>query len=280
MDLQQRLHPMVPRLAYVVKNTRETHDTVTIVAAGTDGVAEFEFLPGQFHMIGVPGVGEIPVSISGDASKTRRLVHTIRDVGAVSHALTTLRPGESLTVRGPYGQPWPVEKAEGKDVIVLAGGIGLAPLRPVIYHIMNYRAKYGKFALLYGARSPEDILYRKELAEWRSSFGVNVSVTVDRASASWHGDVGVVTKLISRTGVDPENTIVMICGPEIMMRYGVEEFLRCKFLEDNIYLSMERNMKCGFGHCGHCQLRGEFICRSGPVYPLNVISQLMEVREL
>lgn len=274
------MNPMLPRLVYVLKNIRETADTFTLEAAGTDGVSHFHFTPGQFHMIGLPGVGEIPISISGNPEHPRVLVHTLREVGAVTRALGSLRPNDEFTVRGPYGTPWPVEPAQGKDVVLIAGGIGLAPLRPMIYEVMGNRDRYGRFGLLYGTRSPEDILYRKELGQWRASFDMDLWMTVDRATAQWRGNVGVVTQLVSRAPFDPTKTVAMVCGPEGMMVYAVEELLHRGIPASSIYVSMERNMKCGIGLCGHCQLRGEFTCRTGPVYRYDTVAELLEVREL
>lgn len=271
---------MVPRTAYVIRNHRETADTFTVEAAGMDGVSEFLFDPGQFHMLGLPGIGEVPVSISGDPAAPRTLVHTMREVGAVTRALTHLRPNDAFTVRGPYGASWPVAAAEGRDLVLIAGGIGLAPLRPVIYRVMANRARFGRFGLLYGTRTPDDILFSKELSRWRSSFDMDLSITVDRSTPNWRGNVGVVTKLVSRAPFEPGNTVAMVCGPEVMMRFAVDELLHRGVPSDSIYVSLERNMKCGIGLCGHCQIRGEFVCRSGPVYRHDAIAELLEVREL
>jgi NAD(P)H-flavin reductase len=271
---------MLPRLAYVVRKARETADTFTLEAAGTDGVAEFRFEPGQFHMIGLPGVGEVPISISGNPGAPRLLVHTLREVGAVTRALTNLKTNDEFTVRGPFGAAWPVKEAEGKDLVLVAGGIGLAPLRPVIYQVMAQRHLYGRFVLLYGTRSPDDILFRKELSQWRSSFDMDLSIAVDRSTGNWRGNVGVVTRLVPRAPFEPANSIAMVCGPEVMMTFAVEELLQRGVPDSSIYVSLERNMKCGIGLCGHCQLRGEFTCRTGPVYRFDKVSSLLEVREL
>lgn len=271
---------MLPRLAYVVRKTRETADTITLEAAATDGVAEFRFEPGQFHMIGLPGVGEVPISISGNPGAPRLLIHTLREVGAVTRALANLKANDEFTVRGPFGTAWPTREAEGKDVVLVAGGIGLAPLRPVIYTIMNHRHLFGRFVLLYGTRTPEDILFRKELSQWRASFDMDLSIAVDRSSGSWRGNVGVVTKLVPRAPFEPANSIGMVCGPEVMMTYAVEELLQRGIPETNLFVSMERNMKCGIGLCGHCQLGSEITCKTGPVYRYDKISRLMGVWEL
>lgn len=272
--------PMVPRMMTLKSARKETQDTFTMELLYEDGVSEHGFLPGQFNMIGALGVGEVPISISGDPEDPKRLIHTIREVGATTSALRKVRVGRSVTVRGPYGRPWPMEELEGRDVILIAGGIGLAPLRPVIYSIMNHRDRYGRFVVLYGARTPEDILFEKELMSWRAQFDAEIIVTVDRASKEWRGNVGVVTKLVQRAHASPPDAVAMVCGPEIMMRFAVKELLNRGVPSSQIYISMERNMKCGIGLCGHCQLRGEFVCRSGPVYRYEEVEKLLEVREL
>jgi NAD(P)H-flavin reductase len=171
-----------------------------------------------------------------------------------------------LGLRGPFGSSWPVELAEGKDVVVVAGGIGLAPLRSVIYHVMARRERYGLVALLYGARTPADMLYRRELERWRSHFDLEVFVTVDRATGTWRGSVGVVTKLIQLVSFDPQNTLAFVCGPEIMMRFTAAELQKRGVAPDHLYVSMERNMKCAVGLCGHCQFGPRFVCKDGPVF--------------
>ena len=244
----------------------ELRDTFSLMLQPTDGLAGFRFLPGQFNMLYVYGVGEVPISISGDPARKDVLVHTTREVGAVTRAMRRLKVGDCLGVRGPYGKAWPAEKAEGQDVVLITGGIGLAPLRPMIYHLLSHREKFGRLVLLYGARTPEDILYPKDLEKWRSRFDLELHLTVDYATGSWRGNVGVVTPLVGRSPFDPKNCIAMVCGPEIMMRFAVMELQKRGVEDDRIYLSMERNMKCGIGLCGHCQLGPTFVCKDGPVY--------------
>jgi len=271
--------PMVPRVARVRQRQRNLSDTWTLVLEMEDG-EPLDFLPGQFNMLTVFGVGEVPISISGDPDKRGGLVHTIRDVGPVSGALARLTPGEAVGVRGPFGTAWPVKEARGSDVVILAGGLGLAPLRPAIYSILANRRHYGKVALLYGARSPAEMLFRSELEQWRRLLDIEIQVTVDTASSDWFGSVGVVTTLVPRATFDPEHTVAIVCGPEIMMRFGVAA-LRARGIGDqSIYLSMERNMKCAVGLCGHCQLGSVFVCRDGPVFRLDKLAPLMAVKEL
>jgi NAD(P)H-flavin reductase len=276
------LDPMLPRPWLIDRVRQETHDTFTLelvpgpsVTAAPPG----RFLPGQFNMLYVFGVGEVPISISGDPGQAGRLVHTTRAVGAVTRAMRQLKRGGQLGVRGPYGTGWPVEAARGDDLVLVAGGIGLAPLRSVVYQVLAEREKYGRVVILFGARSAADLLFRRELEKWRSRFDLDVLVTVDRASSDWRGSVGVVTKLIGRAPFDPFNATALLCGPEIMMRYTVDELLRRGMPPGQVYLSMERNMKCAIGLCGHCQFGAAFVCQEGPVFPYPAVERLFSVRE-
>lgn len=268
-------NPIMPLRYHVVRNQRELADTVTLSLEPTDGDAFMDFIPGQFNMLYAFGIGEIAVSISGDPANRSGLFHTVRAVGVVSHALRQLSPGDTVGVRGPYGTGWPLEPAAGKDVIVVAGGIGLAPLRPVMYRLIAERERYGRVVLLYGARTPRDILYRRELERWRALLDLDVFVTVDRAAPSWRGSVGVVTRLIPRAPIDTANTVAFIVGPEIMMRLTATELANRGIAPDSIYLSMERNMKCAVGFCGHCQFGPFFVCKDGPVFSLRQVQQLL-----
>jgi NAD(P)H-flavin reductase len=264
----------------VMSTIKETEDTFSMELASDDGAREFDFEPGQFNMLYMLGVGEVPISISGDPTKPKTLVHTTRAVGMVTGGMKTLKTGDIIGVRGPYGKPWPVKEAEGRDVLLATGGIGLAPLRPVIYHILAHREKYGKVVLLYGARSPEEILYRKDLEKWRARFDFETFLTVDRATGSWRGNVGVVTTLIGRAPFDHTHCTAMICGPEIMMRFTVLELQKRGVPDIDIFVSMERNMKCGVGLCGHCQMGASFVCKDGPVYRYDRIQGIFTKREL
>lgn len=273
----EKSYPMVPQLYAVQRVRRETYDTFTIELTQQQ---EFRFAPGQFNMLYVFGVGEVPISISGDPMNNHTLVHTIRAVGTVTRAMAQLRRGDVLGVRGPYGRSWPIDDAAGNDIVIVAGGIGLAPLRPVVYQVLSQREKFGKAVILYGTRTPEDVLFRKELEQWRGRFDVEVAVTVDRALSGWRGNVGVVTTLIPKASFDPLNTVAMVCGPEIMMRFTIVELQKRGIPPNNIYLSLERNMKCGVGLCGHCQYGTEFICKDGPVFSYEQIKHLFVKREL
>jgi NAD(P)H-flavin reductase len=274
------MRTMLPEIFRVVRVRRETADTFTLSLKSKNGNGNFEFAPGQFNMLYVMGKGEVPISISGDPLTPDPLLHTVRTVGRVTQALVDLKPGQTVGVRGPFGSSWPVDKAEGKDVVIMAGGIGLAPLRPAIYQILGRRAKYGKLSLLYGARTPKDLLYTSELKKWRSRFDLHLVLTVDNADPLWKGSVGVVTKQIPRADFDPTDTVALVCGPEIMMRYAVATLREHLLSPDDIYVSMERNMKCAVGLCGHCQYGAEFICKDGPVFPFSRVEKSFKIREL
>lgn len=263
--IEHHQNPLLTEPFHIVRVQRESYDTFTLELKPA-GRNIFAFKPGQFNMLYVYGVGEVPISISGDPEQADLLVHTTRAVGTVTKAMRQLKANDVMGVRGPYGTAWPVERAEGYDVVIIAGGIGLAPLRPSIYHLLAHREKYGKVVLLYGTRSPDDLLFRKELEKWRSRFDMEVHVTVDYAAHKWHGNVGFVTNLIAKAPFDPMHTMAMICGPELMMRFASIELLKRGVEGQNVYLTMERNMKCATGFCGHCQLGPYFTCKDGPVF--------------
>ncbi len=258
--------PMLALMYHIERVQKETHDTFTLELQPRRGVEAKRFAPGQFNMLYVFGAGEVPISISGDPAKPRRLVHTTRAVGTVTKAMRKLRRGDVLGIRGPFGTSWPIEDTKGCDVVIVGGGIGMAPLRPSVYQLLSQKEEYGKLVLLYGARTPADLLYRQEMEQWRRSSDLHVDITVDRAPAEWRGNVGVVTTLIPKASFDPLSTIAMICGPEVMMRFTIMELQKLGVQDENIYISMERNMKCGFGFCGHCQFGPYFVCKDGPVF--------------
>ncbi len=272
--------PFAPVPYRVLHNRTELADTFTLSLEPADGHERLQFLPGQFNMVYLFGVGEVPISISSDPGDPGPLLHTIRAVGRITEGLRGLSPGDLLGLRGPFGTSWPVMEAAGSDLVFVVGGIGLAPLRPALYQALAHREKFGRIVLLYGARTPADILYRDELEQWRARFDLDVAVTVDRGDEIWMGDVGVVTKLVERAPFDPLHTRALVCGPEIMMRFAAKSLMDRGVAESEVFLSMERNMKCAVGFCGHCQLGGQFICKDGPVYSHDRIAPLMAVREL
>jgi len=272
--------PMLPQPYVVQRVDKETPDTFSLTVDPQDGVDDVAFKPGQFSMLWVFGVGELPISISGDPAQRGRLVYTVRSVGKATNALVSRKAGDGIGVRGPFGVGWPLEVARGRDVIVVAGGIGLAPLRPIIYEVLQNREQYGRLVLLYGTRSPRDVLYRKELAVWARQPETQVLTSVDYGGLSWHGHVGVVTTLFKYARLHPSRSVAMICGPEIMMRFVTRELEMQGLKREDIYVSMERNMKCGVGLCGHCQYGRYFICKDGPVFPYERIRLLLDKYEL
>lgn len=271
---------MQPRPFLVERVTQDLSDTFTMVLRPQYGTDAFPFAPGQFNMLYLFGVGEVPISISGDPEHPERLVHTIRALGSVTGAMQRLKKGAVVGVRGPFGTSWPVDQAVGADVVIIAGGVGLAPLRPAIHAILAKRGQYGRFVVLYGARTPKDILFRQQLQRWGGRLDTFVDVTVDRAPGNWHGNVGVVTGLIGHGGFEPEHTIAFVCGPEVMIRYAVQALAERGMPFDRVWVSMERNMKCAVGFCGHCQWGGNFVCRDGPVFRFDRIADAFQVREL
>jgi NAD(P)H-flavin reductase len=271
---------MLPRPFRVARMRRDLSDTFTLELTEAAGGEAFAFAPGQFNMLYAFGAGEVAISISGNPAAPERLVHTIREVGSVTSTLAACKPGQIIGVRGPFGSAWPVAEAENYDVVIVAGGIGLAPLRPAIYRILANRERYGRFVILYGARTPRDILYRQQLQRWSSRLDTFVDVTVDRAAGDWRGNVGVVTKLIGRGGFSPEHTLAMICGPETMIRFAIQALEDRGVSPARIYCSLERNMKCALGFCGHCQFADHFVCRDGPVFRFDKIAPVFAVREL
>jgi NAD(P)H-flavin reductase len=272
--------PLVPAPFAVRRRVRETHDTWTLELEPAGGAAAaFAFRPGQFTMLSAFGTGEVPISISGDAARPGVLVHTVRAVGLATAAICRAEPGDVLGVRGPFGTAWPVDAAAGGDALVIAGGIGLAPLRPVVDALAAARDRFDRAILLYGGRSPEQLLYADDIARWRAA-GVAVHRTVDTAGRGWTEGVGVVPALLERVAFDPARAHAFVCGPEVMMEFASSALLAAGVAAERIHLSLERNMTCAVGHCGHCQLGPLFVCRDGPVVTRDRVDHLLRVREL
>lgn len=279
--LQARHNPWLSWSVTVKDVLNETSDVRTCHLAFDDSAAAaaYTYQAGQFNMLYVPGVGEAAISISGDPGNPQTIPHTIRATGNVTDALTQLQPGDALGLRGPFGSAWPVDQCVGRDVILVAGGIGLAPLRPVIYQLLSHRQKYGAIWLLYGARTAEARLYTSQLSEWQSA--IDIQQTVDRDSPGWHGHVGVVTSLLQRLVLPrPCETVLMTCGPEVMMSYTIRAAVAQGVPEKHVWVSLERNMNCAVGFCGRCQLGPEFLCRDGAVFRYDRIAPFLQVEAL
>jgi NAD(P)H-flavin reductase len=259
---------------------RESADTSTLELQPPGPPGAWDYRPGQFNMLYAFGIGEVPISISGRGRGDGTILHTVRAVGAVSSALARLKPGDSVGLRGPFGSSWPIEEAAGSDVLIAAGGLGLAPVRPALEAVLATRERYGKVALLYGVRGPSEILFRRDLETWRARLDADIQITVDHATGGWRGNVGAVTGLVPRAACDPGHTVAMLCGPEVMMRFAVAALRNAGLAEERIYLSMERNMKCALGHCGHCQFGADFVCKDGPVLRYDRVRERLAVREV
>jgi len=271
---------MLPVLATITQIQAEAPGIATYTLEFQDPAwrSAYRFRPGQFNMLYLPGIGEVAISMSSDAEAPQPLLHTIRSAGNVTQAISRLKVGQAIGVRGPYGSHWPVEAARGGDVIFVSGGIGLAPLRPAICSVIRHRADYGKVTMLVGARTPADLLYPGEYESWRQH-DIEMLVTVDRADETWHGRVGVVPLLFYALWPDPLRTTLFSCGPEIMMRFVVYEALARRFPKDRLYVSLERNMKCAIGFCGHCQFGPAFLCKDGPVFTYAQVEPFFGVEE-
>jgi len=231
-------------------------------------------------MLYLPGVGEAAISLSGDPGDPQAWIHTVRVAGNVTRTLADSRPGDTLGLRGPFGSGWPVNELRGGDLIIVAGGLGLAPLRPLIYHVIRNRCQFGAVILIIGARTPESLLYADEYEDWRRG-DVSVQVTVDRATDQWCGNVGAVTTTLERLVLDnARSTALVTCGPEIMMKYVAHSGLRRGILADRIWVSMERNMQCAVGLCGHCQWGAAFVCKDGPVLRYDQVQSYFPVEAL
>lgn len=271
---------LLPRPHRVHRVGRETPDTCTLDLKPVDGAPLDPFAPGQFNMVYVLGVGEAAISISGDPGRGDVVTHTLREVGGVTEALGRLTSGDFVGVRGPFGRGWPMEEAEGRDVVIVAGGIGFAPMRAAIYELLSKRDRYGRIGLAHGARTPGDVLFQAELEQWSRGGWMDVAVTVDRAAESWSGHVGIVTTTLRYLSFDPSETIAFLCGPEIMIRFAAAELVERGVPESSVYVALERNMKCGVGLCGHCQIGPVLLCRDGPVLPLDVAGPWLRVEEI
>lgn len=269
---------LIPKIYTVKSIEHETPDIFTLSLAKKDDENIPSFQPGQFNMLYQFGIGESAISISGDPTKNEVLTHTIRAVGSVTKSLQKLKAGESIGVRGPFGSHWPLHKKDC-DVLVIAGGIGFAPLRPALYMLEKQRQNYNKISLLYGTRTPSDILFKKDMEKWKTS-GFDIEVTLDYADPTWQGQIGVVTYLIKKHLINPLNTLVLICGPEIMIKFAIIELMRSNVDRNNIFASLERNMQCAVGFCGHCQYGPYFLCKDGPVFCYEQLESWLTIKEL
>jgi len=278
-EVESGTDPLVPVIHRVVARHAETDDIITLSLEPTSASA-FSFRPGQFNMLTAFGVGEVAISVSSAPGAVGPIEHTIRDVGAVTHALCSAELGSIVGVRGPFGTDWGVDELDDSEVVVVAGGIGLAPLRGAISYLVDTPGRSGPVHVLAGARSPDQVTFADDLERWRRA-GAHVEVTVDVAPSNWRGPVGVVTNLLPTISFDPERTVALVCGPEIMMRFTVRALLDLGVAPGSVCVSLERNMQCGVGWCGHCQLGPLLLCRDGPVVTFSeLLAKLLSEREL
>lgn len=282
LTLPTRRHadPMLPRPFRVVDRRAETSDVWTIGFEPADALPCIRFRPAQLGMVGLPGVGEVPISFSNDASDPERVAMTIRAAGAITTKLVGLPVGSLVGLRGPFGVPWPLEELNGREVLIVAGGLGLAPLRSLVLEAVRERATLASLTLVYGARSPDDLLYLDEVRAWSELDGVRVLTTVDRPDPTWDGHIGVVTTRLDEAVLDPSRTAAFMCGPDIMLAAVSTSLTSMRIPAQQIWVTMERNMKCAIGLCGHCQFGPLFLCKDGPVFRYDRIARLFSVPEV
>lgn len=279
-DLKKANDPWTPLIYKVRDKFQENKWNATFILEPSSDKSISPIQPGQFNMLYSFGKGEIPISVSSLDWEEPLLCHTIQGVGAISNSCYKLKVGDKIGVRGPFGSVWPIEKALGKDVLILAGGVGIAPLRPLIEKIAGERHKYKTVNVLYGSRDPHSLLFHTDIISWQSDPSINFQVTVDQCQKRWKGNVGVVTSLLNLASFLPEDTVAFLCGPEVMMRFGIYALLDTGIIPSNIYLSMERNMKCAIGQCGHCQWGSNFVCKDGPVFNYEKVKKELSIKEL
>lgn len=275
------LHEL-PATAEIVERTDESASIFTLRLRFVDPArqAAFRSSPGQFNMLGMHGVGEVPISISSDPDDTHFIGHTVRAVGRVTHALANLRPGDRVGLRGPYGRGWPLQEAEGGDVVLLTGGLGCAPVVSVIDYVMRRRERFGRLVIIQGVKHAEDLIWRQRYEAWARAPDTQVWLAADVGGPHWAWDVGPVTVLLDHAEFDHAQAHALMCGPEPMMKAVAERLLADGMPPERLWLSMERNMHCAVGHCGHCQLGPLFVCRDGPVFPYPVLAPWLRHRSL
>lgn len=273
-------NPHLPQQAEIVERIQETPSIFTLRLRFSDPVVNeaYSFLPGQFNMIYLHGVGEVPISIVSDPEDSQMYDHTIRAVGRVTNGLAQLKAGDRIGVRGPYGRPWPLQASEGKDVVIVTGGLGCAPVVSAINYILRRRDRFGHLTIMQGVRHSDDLIWREQYEQWTTLPDTEVLLAASQGGRHWPWLIGHVPDLFDQARIDPDNSLVMMCGPEGMMKAVIEEMLLRHLPEEQLWLSMERNMQCGIGRCGHCQIGGKFVCKDGPVFNYPEIKALLEIR--
>lgn len=269
-------NPYIPIKATV---DRVVEESSTIKSFALTPVEPFPFLAGQFIELTVPGAGEAPFTPSSSPFVTESMVVTIMEVGNVTEDLHRMSGGEVVGIRGPYGVPYPLSDFEGREIVICGGGVGLAPLRSLLLALYHDIDRYGKVMVRYGAREPRDIIYKEQLGEWERDDKLDVRVTVDRGDDGWNGHVGLVTTILDGAVSDPREAVAVLCGPPIMMKFATFKFLDIGFLPKNIFLSLEKNMSCGIGKCGHCRLGQYYVCNDGPVFTYEQVKDFRQIWE-
>ena len=259
-----------------VKRENDQISTIKMFFPHRDDRAKFDFYPGQFAMFSIPGIGEAPLSMCSPPGNRDSLEISVRDVGNVTHALTNLKQGDMIGVRGPYGNGYPVSDLKGKDLVLVAGGIGFPPLASVVEHVIANRAEYGKLWVLYGVKELDDMIYGERMKRWAKAKDVEVLVTVETPCNKWNGCVGVVTKLFDKLDIDPRRTVGLSCGPPIMLKFVTLGLQKLGIKDEDIHISLERMMQCGIGKCGHCNIGGKYVCTDGPVFSYSVVRGMVE----
>jgi sulfhydrogenase subunit gamma (sulfur reductase) len=266
----------LPRMATIQSMRPETIDVTTfrVTIDGSDGTGKFEYKSGQFAEVSVLGVGEAPISISSSPTRSEAIEFSIRRVGELTNALHELKPTDEIGIRGPFGNFFPLKEMEGQDLLIIGGGIGLAPLRSVILNVFDNRPKYGKIDIIYGARSPQDLVFTSEYEEWQAVDNTRLHLTVDRGDEEWKGNVGLVPAFLKEISPSPENTTSITCGPPIMIKFVIEALNELGFSNENIITTLERRMKCGVGKCGRCNIGNKYVCLDGPVFTLKQLEEM------
>lgn len=274
-------NPYLPKLATIQAVKPETPDTTTFALKLDDAAerAAFKHKPGQFLELSVFGAGEAPFCIASSAHGRDDLEVTVRRLGQVTSALHEMSVGGQVGIRGPLGNSFPFDEVEGKHALFVVGGLGLAPLRPQIVDIYREREKFSAVSVLYGARTPDDLVYKDELEQWQSQEGMTCLLTVDVAANGWTGNVGVVGTLLQQVKTDPASTVAFVCGPPIMIRFVVQDLVSLGFGDDNIVTTLERHMRCGIGKCNHCMVGDKYICKDGPVFTYGQMRKMMEFEQ-
>ena len=268
--------PYLPQVAQIIERRQETADIFTLGLRLSDEKVHqaYQFQPGQFNMLYLYGVGEVAISIASDPQNKELYYHTIHQVGSVTRGLAQLREGDYLGLRGPYGVGWPLQQAVGQDIVVITGGLGCAPSVSAIHYIVKRRAQFGKLMILQGVKHSHDLLFRQQYEQWSQLPNTQVWLAANQSGSHWPWLTGYVTQFIPNLQFDTERAVVMMCGPEAMMRAAIAPLIQIGLTDEKIYINMERNMECGLGHCGHCQFGGQFVCKNGPVFCYPVIKNL------